>query len=305
MHRVRPQFMVTLLMRALGRLLLVATLGLLSACSPKLMLVRGMADALAQQGQAAEEDLGLAREASGFYLKLSESLLRQTPDHLPLAEAVAGGFTQYAYAFVAFEADRVEARDAQAAQALRQRAARLYLRAQRHALTALGSRHPDLVARLGSPDAARWPQLAADEVGVAYWGAAAWAAHISLSKDDADTVADLPAAVRLARLAWACAPDHGGGALASLMGSLEAARPGGDPQQALRYFDRAIALGAGLSAGAYVAKAEGWAQPAADRSAFEALLREAVQASERRRDLPNAVMRERAQWLLATSDDLF
>jgi len=297
--------MVTFAMRPFGCLLLVLSLGLLSACSPRLMLVRGMADELAQQGQATEEDLGLAREASGFYLKLSESLLRQTPDHLPLAEAVAGGFTQYAYAFVAFEADRTEARDAQAAQALRQRAARLYLRAKQHALQALETRHPGFAAGLSSADAAAWPRLNADEVGVAYWGAAAWAAHISLSKDDADTVADLPVAVRLARLAWERAPDHGGGALVSLMGTLEAVRPGGDRTQALRYFDRAIELGAGQSAGPLVAKAEGWAQPAGDRAAFDALLHQAVQASERRRDLPNAVMRERAQWLLATVDDLF
>ena len=89
------------------------------------------------------------------------------------------------------------------------------------------------------------------------------------------------------------------------MGTLEAARPGGDRTQALRYFDRAIELGAGQSAGPLVAKAEGWAQPAGDRAAFDALLHQAVQASERRRDLPNAVMRERAQWLLATGDDLF
>jgi hypothetical protein len=292
-------------MRAVGRLLLIASVLLLSACSPRLMLVRGMADELAQQGQAAEEDLGLAREASGFYLKLSESLLRQTPDHLPLAEAVAGGFTQYAYAFVAMEADRVEGRDAQAALALRQRAAQLYLRAQQHALRALSIRHPDLVVRLRSHDTTAWPRLQADEVGVAYWGAAAWAAHISLSKDNADAVADLPAAVCLARLAWERSPDHGGGSLVSLMGTLEAARPGGDPQLALRYFDRAIALGDGLSAGPFVAKAEGWAQSAGDRPAFDALLREALQASERRRDLPNAVMRERAQWLLANSEDLF
>ena len=62
---------------------------------------------------------------------------------------------------------------------------------------------------------------------------------------------------------------------------------------------------AGRSAGAYVAKAEGWAQPAGDRAAFDALLRQALQASAARRDLPNEVMRERAQWLLDTADVLF
>jgi hypothetical protein len=71
------------------------------------------------------------------------------------------------------------------------------------------------------------------------------------------------------------------------------------------YFDRAIALGAGRNAGALVAKAEGLAQPAGDRAAFEALLRQALAAADTRRDLPNGVMRERAQWLLDNADDLF
>ena len=71
------------------------------------MLLAGVADALAAQSQADEDDLHLARDAAPFYLKLSESLLQQTPGHFALAESVAGGFTQYAYAFVAFEADRI------------------------------------------------------------------------------------------------------------------------------------------------------------------------------------------------------
>ncbi len=81
--------------------------------------MQGAANALANQGQQQEEDLGLARDAAAFYLKLSESVLARTPGHLGLAESVAGGFTQYAYAFVAFEADRLDATDTRAA--LRQR----------------------------------------------------------------------------------------------------------------------------------------------------------------------------------------
>ena len=73
---------------------------------------------LAAQGAAPEDDLVLVREASAFYLKLSEALLREVPDNLPLSEAVATGFTQYAYAFVAFEAERLDSKDAKAAQAL-------------------------------------------------------------------------------------------------------------------------------------------------------------------------------------------
>ncbi|MEY4753893.1 MAG: hypothetical protein RJA44_1568, partial [Pseudomonadota bacterium] len=195
--------------------------------------------------------------------------------------------------------------DAKAAHRLRQRAAKLYLRAQRHAMTALEQRHPGFRAALASATPADWPRLEQAEVGLAYWAAAAWGGHISLSKDAPDSVADLPLAVRLATLAWQIQPEHGDGALASLMGSFEAARPGGSAAQAALYFDRAIAISAGKSPGAYVAKAEGWAQPAGDRAAFEALLQQALQAGATRTDLASGVMRARAQWLLDSADDLF
>jgi predicted anti-sigma-YlaC factor YlaD len=274
---------------------------LLSACSPKSLLVQGVADQLAAQGQAVEDDLVLAREASAFYLKLSESLLAQTPGHLGLAASVTSGFTQYAYAFVAFEAERLESTDARAALKQRERAARLYWRAQRHALAALEQRRPDLRRRLEAGTLS----LDADEVALAYWGAAAWGAAISLSKDRPDAVADLPLAVRLARAAWEREPGHGGGSLAALMGSFEAARPGGSRAAAAAYFDAAVAAGAGRNAGALVARAEALAQPAGDRAAFETLLQQALAAADAQRDLGNQVMRGRAMWLLETIDDRF
>ncbi len=292
-------------LRIAMRLALVMVLAMLSACSARQIITNSVADELAGQGQAAEEDLQLAREASAFYLKLSESVLRNTPGHLPLAEAVAGGFTQYAYAFVATDAERLEPRDAKAAQHLRERAARLYMRGHQHARRALEQRKPGLFKSLVSPDRTRWPILEKSEVGVAYWAAASLGGYISLSKDNPDAVADLPVAVRLATIAWELDPGHGEGALASLMGTFEAARPGGTPVRAAAYFDQGIAAGAGNNAGAFVAKAEGVALPAQDRPAFEALLRQALGAAKLRRDLQNEVMRERAQWLLDSAGDLF
>ena len=278
---------------------------LLAACSPRHLILQGVAGELASQGQAAEDDLQLAREASAFYLKLSESVLREAPGHLALAEAVSGGFAQYAFAFVASDAERIESRDARAAQILRERAARLYQRAQRHAMAALERAQPGFARALANDAPGAWPRLAEHHVGIAYWAAASWAGFISLSKDQPDVVADLPLVVRLARLAWERQPDHAQGALSSLMGSLEAARPGGSRQQATVYFDRAIAAGDGRNAGAFVAKAEAIALPAGDRAAFDLLLRAALDASAAQRDLTNAVMRERALWLLGTADDLF
>ena len=281
---------------------------LLSACSPRQMIVGSMADELAAQGQASENDLDLAREASAFYLKLSESVLRSDPGHRALAEAVAGGFTQYAYAFVACEADRVEATDAKAAERLRRRAAQLYRRAHRHAMAALDKEIPGFAQALGSPHAADWPKLAPAQVGLAYWAAAAWGGWISLTKDDPDVVADLPLAVRLTQLAWQVDPAWGQGALTGLQATFEAARPGGSQQQALAWFDLAIAQGGGRHAGALVGKAEAYAQPAGDRVLFEDLLGQAVaikDAADSPLALQNEVMRRRAAWLLEQAPDLF
>ena len=94
--------------RPLPGLALLAAL-LLSACTPRQLILGQLADELAAQGQASETDLELARDAAPYHLKLSESVLRSQPDHAGLATAVAAGFTQYAYAFVAFDADRLDA----------------------------------------------------------------------------------------------------------------------------------------------------------------------------------------------------
>jgi hypothetical protein len=275
---------------------------LLASCSTQSLVTRAMANALASQTQSNEEDLQLAREASAFYLKLSESVLDQTPAHTALATSVSSGFTQYAYAFVAFEAEKLETLDVRAAQKQRQRAARLYDRAMQHGLRALTLQQPGLLAALASE---REVPLSSEQVGLAYWTAAAWAASISLSKDQPERVADLPLVLRLAQAADALAPAHDEGALASLLGTLEASRPGGSAEKAASYFARSLQASNGRSAGVFVAEAEALALPAGDRPRFEALLQRALLVAQKHRNLSNEVMRERAQWLLLTLDYRF
>jgi predicted anti-sigma-YlaC factor YlaD len=293
------------------RLLLPAGIALLltlAGCAPRQLIVGSVADELATQSQGAENDVELAREASAFYLKFSESILRQNPGHQGLATAVSAGYTQYAYAFVAFDAEKIEAKDAKAAERLRQRAAKLYHRARQHALRALEEDKPGFAAALASQQAQDWPKLRKEQAGLAYWAAAAWGGWISLSKDDPDVVADLPLAIRLAELAWAVDPAWGDGALTGLLGSFEAGRSAGNAQRALSYFDQSIAQSAGRSAGAYLAKAEGHAQPAGDRALFEQLLQQALAIKDEAGSpltLQNEVMRRRARWLLEKADDLF
>ena len=275
----------------------------LSACSVRQQLIRQAADEMSQQS-VEEEDIGLAREASAFYLKLAESLLRSVPGHVALAQSVTSGLTQYAYAFLSNEADRLESHSLAQAQVLRERAARMFERAQKQGWVALTLRHPGLASQLLSMDL-KALRLQPDEVGLAYWTAAAWGGQISLSKDIPDVVADLPLVVNLATLAWQTNPAYGDGSLASLMGTLELARPGGSPSRALAYWDQAIEISRGQSPGPFVAKAEGWAVEQQDRTAFEAWLNKAIEVSQGKRDLSSQIMRERAVWLLRHADDIF
>lgn len=275
-----------------------------AGCAPRTLLMKGVADELASQGQAEEADLGLARDAAAFYLKLSESVLRQVPGHTALAESVASGFTQYAYAFVAFEAEKLQDTDSRAALRLRQRAARLYERAHRHAMAALELQQPGLAQALQAPAGVPL-RLAPGQVGLAYWAAASWGAFIALSKDKPEAVADLPAAIRLAQAAYEMQPDHAQGQLAVLMAQFELARPGGTAAAAERYLARAEVASGGPAPATLVTRAESIAQPAGQREQFERLLRQAITAAAQRQDLASQVLRERAQWLLDTADDRF
>ncbi|NDY89842.1 TRAP transporter TatT component family protein [Ideonella livida] len=261
---------------------------------------RPLADALASQGASPEDDPQLAREAAAFYLKLSESVLRAQPDHLPLATAVASGLTQYTYAFVALEAEQLEQQQPRRALALRERAARLYDRAAGQALRTLEVGTPGLQAALRE---GRPVPLRAEQAELAYWAAAAWAGAISLRKGEPERVAELPAVVQLARQADALAPTLAEGALASLLGTLEAALPNGNRARADAYFSRARALAQGRQAGVPLAEAEALASQ--DRDRFERLLREALAIAAQHPSLTHAVMRDRAQWLLDTLDDRF
>ncbi len=295
-------------MSHLNRVLAMACMAMvflsLPACSVRQHLLQQAADEISQQS-VEEEDIGLAREASAFYLKVAEGLLRALPQHLPLAQSVTSGLTQYAYAFLSTEADRVESQSLSQAQALRERAARMFERAKNQGLRTLTLQDPDLLKPMDPSLSVKQSPIKPEAVGLAYWTAAAWGGQISLSTDSPEVVADLPLAASLAHKAWQVDPRYGDGALASLMGTLELARPGGSRPRALQYFDQAIEVSRGQSPGPWVAKAEGWAQDQQDRAAFEAWLNKAMEVSAGKRDLSSQIMRERAQWLLTQADSIF
>lgn len=286
---------------------------LTTGCSVRKLAVNKVGDALAGGGNtfASDDDPDLVRQAVPFSLKLMESLLAESPKHQALLRATAGGFTQYAYAFVQQDADELEGKDFAAAEALRARAKRLYLRARTYGLRSLEAAHPGFTNALQQAPQSAVAQLKKSDIPAVYWTSAAWGSLISLSKDDPARVAEIPQMEALIDRAAALDPDWGNGSIHSFLINYEMIRQGapGDPiARANAHFERAVELGHDQMAGPFVTYAEAVCVQKQDARRFDDLLQRAlavnVDAHPEFR-LLNLVMQRRARWLLSRKDDLF
>ena len=281
--------------------------GLLGGCAPlQHYAADSLGNALAASGSgfAADDDPELIRAAAPFSLKLIESLLAERPQHAGLLTAAASGFAQYAYAFVAQDADEIEGRDIAAAAAQRARARSLYVRARDYGLRALEVRHPGFQQN----PRASLSQLGKHDVRALYWTALAWAASISLAKESMQTVADLPLVDALVARTGELDADFDG--LDSFLISYQMARPGVRNAEAAarRHFERALRLSGGQKAAPYVALAETVCVAAQNRREFIAALESALAIDPAARAewrLENRILQRRARWLLTQADQLF
>jgi predicted anti-sigma-YlaC factor YlaD len=287
----------------------------LAACSPKTYALRQVADAISATGEgsalARDDDPDLVRDAVPFALKTMESLADRLPDHLPLRLAMARGFTQYGYAFVQQDAD--ESPDPERARALRDRAARLYLRARAYGLEGLRMARGVTEDQLRGREPARTQALSRtsrEDLPLLYWTMAAWGGAISQRKTDMELVGDIPAVAAILDRALALDEAYDLGALHEFAISFDPARPEGTTLEKQRaHFVRARELQKGKKISALVTYAESVAGPAQDRKTFEALLREALrfdvdapQARDER--LENKIAQRRARFLLAHESDI-
>lgn len=293
-------------------MLLIAAV-LTSGCSVRNLALHKMGDALASSGTtfASDDDLALVGDAAPFSLKLMESVLSQTPDHRELLLATTRAFVQYSYAYVELPADELEDRNVEAAYAQRERARRLYLRARNYGLRGLETSHPGLTKTLKTDPAGAVSVTTADDVGLLYWTGVAWAAAISLSKDDPFMVGDLPIVEALERRALTLDESYEHGAIHVFMISYEMSRASlriGAPARAHTHFEQAVKLSGGNEAAPFVTFAESVSVAERNRAQFRQLLQHALKLdvnAEPQSRLANLVMQRRARWLLSRTDQLF
>ena len=286
---------------------------LASGCSIKRMAINRLGDALSGSGTsfASDDDPELVKAAVPFSLKLIESLLAESPRHQGLLLAACSGFTQYSFAFVNQDADEKEDSDLAAANALRARAKRLYLRARGYGLRGLEARHPNFEQALRKNPKAAVQSAKAGDVPLLYWTAAAWGSAISVSKDDPSLVSDQVIVEALIDRALELDEDFDRGAIHGFLIAYEMARQGvaGDAAaRSKKHFDRAMELSHGELASPLVSLAEAVAVQNQNRTEFQSLLNRALAINHDAVPglrLQNLIAQRRARWLLGRVDELF
>jgi predicted anti-sigma-YlaC factor YlaD len=296
------------------RLIALAMVTLGSGCSIKRLAVNQVGNALASGGSTftSDDDPDLVADAIPFGLKLYESLLAESPRHAGLLLAAAQGFTEYSYAFVDSRIDEVKEENLGRANALRDRARRLYLRAWRYGMRGLEARHRGFGAALDEDAATALASADKRDVPMLYWTAAARGLAISLSKDNPEMIAELPLVEMLVERVAQLDEGFENGAVPEFLITFEAARTdlGVEEQRQLmrRHFERALELSHGKRAGTYVSYAENAFLPAQNAVEFKTMLEKAMAIdpdSDPEHRLANLVAQRRARWLLGHMDELF
>ncbi|MAG69887.1 MAG: TRAP transporter TatT component family protein [Vicinamibacterales bacterium] len=287
----------------------------LSGCSLKTYAINMVGDALAEGDSVYEsdEDLELVGDALPFGLKLTESLLVESPEHRGLLLTACRGFTLYSYAYVDYPAEVAMETDITRGRVMRDRARRLYLRALGYCLRGLERDHRGFGARLvGEPDAAAAAIEPGDEdrdLPLMYWTAAALGLGISVSPGSAAMLARLPEVEAVLERALELDEAWDSGALHEFMVVFAGAVPRPtDYDEIRRHYDRALALSGGRSAGLHVAYAEAVSVPTQDSAEFREMMDLALAVDpdeDPDNRLVNLIAQRRATWLLDRIEDLF
>jgi len=295
-------------------LIALAMIALGTGCSIKRFAVNQVGNALASGGSTftSDDDPDLVADAIPFGLKMYESLLAESPRHEGLLLAAAQGFTEYSYAFVDSRIDEAKEENLDRANAMRDRARRLYLRAWRYGMRGLEARHRGFGAALDEDAATALARADKRDVPMLYWTAAARGLAISLSKDNPELIAELPLVEMLVQRVAQLDEGFENGAVPEFLITFEAARTdiSAEEQRQLmrRHFERALELSHGKRAGTYVSYAENACLPAQNAAEFKSMLEKALAIdpdSDPEHRLANLVAQRRARWLLGHMGALF
>jgi hypothetical protein len=215
--------------RAARALALSGVLAWLGACSVERFAIGKLGDALSESGstyRARRRPRARARRGA-LLAQADRGPAREEPEHEGLLLAATRGFTQYAYAFVEQDADRVEDSDLARSRELKARARGLYRRAREYGLRALEVRHAGFRECFQDDAATALADVHREDVPLLYWTAASWGLELTLSKDDPEELLGLPQVGALIDRALALDETWDEGAIHAFLITYEPNRPPG------------------------------------------------------------------------------
>ena len=239
-----------------------------------------------------ECDLKLAEQSLPAELKLMEGLLKNAPKNKQILTALCMGFTGYAMLFVEEEDP--------------ERASKLYLRARRYGLKAMGMENPNhqvILARLSAMDK--------DQIEPLFWVTMSWNGWINLNLDKPAALGDLTAAQECLKRVMEINPEYFYGSPYIINGSMLAARPkilGGDAAKAKEFFTKALAASNGKFFLAQYYYAKYYAVRVQDKELFLNLIDEVEKAPAdqlKEACLINSAIKEKMRSLKEMADELF
>ena len=284
------------------RAAVAAAIGLAaSGCSTSQLAVNSFTPVLENTVDVAlrSEDPRLIGDALPTSLLLADGMLETSPGNRDLAEL--SGLLNFAYAFAFVEAEDPA------------RASLFYDRGRERAWQALDRPEFERTVREGSFEElhAALDSISDDDLDALLWVCANWGMWIQLNLQEPRAAADL---ARLMPLAEALAERDDTlfwGMPRILLGALHAGRPvmlGGDLDRAQEEFDRAFAISDRNLLLAQVFYAKTWCVQSFDAEAFDATLREVLDAPTGQlpdAELLNRIARIQAGSLKARAEDIF
>jgi len=293
--------------------LLLGSAPLLEGCFLKSMAVDSIADSLAGTGDtfSSDNDVQLVGEAVPFSLKFMESVLSATPRHRGLLTALSKNFTQYGYAYVQSRAEAIADDSYKDSREMKLRAKKLYVRARDYGLRGLATRFDGFGDKVRKDPKEAVAKAEKKDVELLYWTGVSWMAAISIGKDDASLVSDVPQAEALIYKAYELDPDYDQGAIHDFLITYEGSRPammGGSLKKAKEHFEAALKLNKGEHASSYLNYAEAVCLKEQDKACFEEMIEKALAVDPDKKvssRLVNLIMQKRARWLRSRMDKLF
>jgi predicted anti-sigma-YlaC factor YlaD len=283
------------------------------------LAINAVSNALTSSGSSAvftgDSDFQLVGEALPFAIKMYEALLDSNPKHEGLILTTGSLFVMYANAFVQGPAEMLPLEEYANKSLQLARAKSLYLRGMEILERGVNLKYPGMLGEWGPGDNPAFTQglvkMKKEDIPLFYWYAAGSLSAYALNPFDIDLGLRVPQITSIMQKAYELDENYNSGALDEFFLLLYSSLPdgmGGDTEQALVHYQRALEKSKGLSTGPYVSYAQAIAVKNQDYEVFKANLEAALSidpAVDPSNTLVNTLNQRKARYLMKKAPDLF